>query len=68
MKPFTKRSFQALVLYKLKLFNSAFLISTVTRKRSSAVKTGSELSEKNRDGKIGSESPVCVVSGFHNID
>ena len=29
---------------------------------------GLSLSEKNRDGKIGSESPVCVVSGFYNID
>ena len=28
---------------------------------------GLGLSEKNRDGKIGSESPVSVVSGFHRI-
>ena len=28
---------------------------------------GLGLSEKNRYGKIGSESPVSVVSGFHGI-
>ena len=45
------------------------LISTVIAESEALKRSqkGLGLSEKNRDGKIGSESPVSVVSGFHGI-
>ena len=45
------------------------LISTVIAESEALKRSqkGLGLSEKNRYGKIGSESPVSVVSGFHGI-